>query len=259
MSSFCLGCGTSLSEGERFCGNCGRDSSLPLAAAPPDPAASFGFPPETSGKAIFSLVCGVLFLFPPSAIVAVIFGHLSLSEIRRSARRLAGRGLAIAGLVLGYMGVAITAVWVVLIAVSIPKTLQQARGGSETSAVATMRTLNTAEIAYAQAHPATGYTCSLSDLSGTWGIRGDLAQGRKNGYVFALQGCSTGKPGGPIAKYQLVAYPQTGGNSAPAFCSNESDVIKVSRNGSAKDCLRSGVDLSAGEVNHPQAWPPTSR
>ena len=66
MSSFCLGCGTSLLEGQRFCGNCGRDSSLSADAPRPDPAASFGFPPETSPKAIFQpgVRCAVSFFHP---------------------------------------------------------------------------------------------------------------------------------------------------------------------------------------------------
>jgi Domain of unknown function (DUF4190) len=60
------------------------------------------FPAQTSGKAIASLVCG-LFLFAfPLSILAVIFGHLSVSEIRKSSGRLKGEGIAIAGLVLGY-------------------------------------------------------------------------------------------------------------------------------------------------------------
>jgi len=68
---------------------------------------------ETSGKAIGSLVCGLLFFFPPSAILAVIMGHLSLSEIRRSAGRLGGRGVAIAGLVLGYAGLSFIPVLII--------------------------------------------------------------------------------------------------------------------------------------------------
>ena len=39
------------------------------------------------------------------SILAVIFGHIALSQIRHS--RQGGRGLAIAGLVLGYVGLAL--------------------------------------------------------------------------------------------------------------------------------------------------------
>ena len=103
MRSFCLGCGNSLAEGERFCGACGRDSQAGPGVAPVDPQVAFGLPPETSGKAIFSLICGILFVILPLSIVAVIFGYIALSEIRKSPGRLKGRGLAITGIVLGWL------------------------------------------------------------------------------------------------------------------------------------------------------------
>src|SRR5438270_13380196 len=103
MSSFCLGCGNSLPEGDRFCEICGKDSQAGTTAPPLDPGIAFGLPPETSGKAIFSLVAGILFLLLPFSIVAVIFGHLSLSDIRRSAGRLPGKGFAITWIALGYL------------------------------------------------------------------------------------------------------------------------------------------------------------
>ncbi len=259
MPSFCLGCGNSMLEGQRFCEVCGRDSQADPSKAPIDPAVAFGLPSETSGKAIFSLISGILFLILPFSIVAVVFGYLSLYDIRRSAGRLTGKGLAVAGIILGYVGVAVI---VGLIGLGIygwrsQRTIRADRmEAGETSVVAAVRTLNTAEIAYSQAHRDAGYTCSLSDLSSVWGISGDLARGRKNGYVFALQGCTSTKNLGPIAKYQLLAHPA--GNSktrTPVFCSDESDVIRVSRNGSAQDCLKTGKEMSDYEINHPQALP----
>lgn len=59
---------------------------------PPHPPA----PRPTNTLAIASLVCA--FLFAP---LGILFGHLSLSQIRRSGED--GRGLAIAGLVIGYV------------------------------------------------------------------------------------------------------------------------------------------------------------
>jgi hypothetical protein len=262
MSSFCLGCGKSLAEGERFCGSCGRDVSAP-ASPPVDPAVAFGLPPETSGKAIFSLISGFLILLVPFSICAVIFGYLALGEIRRSPGRLKGRGLAITGIILGYLGVAVTVgmIGAGIYSVNVAqKRMKERRASmaslvSESSPVAALRTLNTAEIAYSQAHRAQGYTCSLSDLSGAWGISKQLATGRKNGYVFQLQRCSAAKPDGPIVKYQVVAYPEGARNQGgPAYCSDQSDVIRVARNGSGNDCLTAGADLSDSELTHPQAW-----
>ncbi len=182
--------------------------------------------------------------------------------LARKSGRLTGRGWAIAGLVLGYAGVAATIAVIVAVFLfrqNAPTATLNQQMGTETSAVAAVRTLNTAEIAYAQAHPDLGYTCSLSELAGSWGVSGELAGGQKNGYVFKVQGCSPAKTNGPIAKYQVVAYPAAqhiGAN--PAFCSNESDVIKIARNGSPQDCLNIGVDLSDNEINHPQGWSKTS-
>jgi Domain of unknown function (DUF4190) len=64
------------------------------------------------------------FLFPlPCSIVAVILGHLSLSDIRRSAGRLAGRGVAIAGLVFGYVGLWFVPI-LLIAAIAIPNVLR---------------------------------------------------------------------------------------------------------------------------------------
>src|SRR6266852_2316609 len=62
---------------------------------------------KTSGKALGSLISGIfgLLLFPV-AIVAIILGHISRSEIRKSNGRLQGAGMALTGLIFGYAGIA---------------------------------------------------------------------------------------------------------------------------------------------------------
>lgn len=250
MSSFCLGCGTALAEGERFCGNCGRDceSAAPVSVIHPEVA--FGLPPENSGKAIFSLVCTILFFFPPASIVAVVFGHLSLSDIRKGSGRLKGRGMAITGLVLGYLELAAWTVFFVMVAITIPKTMRTMQSvNNRASTVSAMRTINTAEIAYAQAHRDTGYTCSLEELSHSWGIAPELAKGQSNGYAFQIQDCTSAEADGPITKYRIVASPITTDKGLPAYCSTESAVIKIARNGSIHDCLSQGKDVPAGALN----------
>jgi hypothetical protein len=62
--------------------------------------------PVTNGLAVASLVAGLLWLAWFGSIVAVILGHVALRQIKQSGGRETGNGLAIAGLVLGYMGVA---------------------------------------------------------------------------------------------------------------------------------------------------------
>ncbi len=69
--------------------------------------------PKTSALAIWSLVlsllgaCGGFF-----AAGAVICGHLALANIKASAGRLGGQGLAIAGLIIGYI---VLAVWAAIV------------------------------------------------------------------------------------------------------------------------------------------------
>jgi Domain of unknown function (DUF4190)/DUF1707 SHOCT-like domain len=62
--------------------------------------------PPTNGLAIGSMVCGIaeIFTLGFAAIPAVILGHLARGQIKRTGER--GDGMAIAGLVLGYLGLA---------------------------------------------------------------------------------------------------------------------------------------------------------
>jgi hypothetical protein len=62
-----------------------------------------GYTQETDGLAIASLVLGIVGAGIGS-ILAVIFGHIALKRIAHEGK--AGRGLAIAGLALGYAGIA---------------------------------------------------------------------------------------------------------------------------------------------------------
>jgi hypothetical protein len=63
--------------------------------------------PPTNGLAIGSLVCSLCGFIPPATILAVIFGHVARRQIRGTGQR--GDGLAIAGLIIGYIGVALWA------------------------------------------------------------------------------------------------------------------------------------------------------
>lgn len=65
-------------------------------------------PRSTSTYAVISLVAGILgwSLMPfLGSIAAIVFGHMARAEIRRSNGQLDGDGLAIAGLVLGWINV----------------------------------------------------------------------------------------------------------------------------------------------------------
>jgi len=62
-----------------------------------------------SGMAVASVVFGLLFLYGVGSVLAVILGHLAIAEINKSQGHTTGRVMAVAGLVLGYMGLAGTA------------------------------------------------------------------------------------------------------------------------------------------------------
>ncbi len=62
--------------------------------------------PKTNGLAIASLVLGIIWLFWLGSILAVIFGHIALSQTKKDPS-ISGRGMAIAGVTLGWVGVAI--------------------------------------------------------------------------------------------------------------------------------------------------------
>jgi hypothetical protein len=76
-------------------------------------------PVKTSSEAIISLISAVLGwlgFFGLGGIIAVIFGHIAKNQIRKSGGRLGGDGLATAGLILGYVNIAITLIGFCLIA-----------------------------------------------------------------------------------------------------------------------------------------------
>lgn len=62
--------------------------------------------PTMNGLAVASLVLGILWLMWVGSILALVFGYTAKSQIDRSPQPQGGRGLAIAGIVLGWVGVA---------------------------------------------------------------------------------------------------------------------------------------------------------
>ncbi|KAA0232646.1 MAG: DUF4190 domain-containing protein [Actinobacteria bacterium] len=91
---------------------------------PPPPPASqpgayyqpYGYAavPKTNGLAVASLVCGILFFCGITAIAAVVMGHIARSQIRDSGGYQTGDGMALAGLILGYVGIALAVVSIIL-------------------------------------------------------------------------------------------------------------------------------------------------
>ena len=101
--------------------------AVPAAAQPAQPAqpvwpAAAPAPARHDGLAITSLVSSLLWVMGLGSVVAVVTGHLSRSRAKQEGRE--PSGLALAGLVIGYLGVSLMVVGV-LAAVAIPVFLNQ--------------------------------------------------------------------------------------------------------------------------------------
>lgn len=87
---------------------------------PPQYAVPYGVVPgSTPGLAIASMVCGICCLFMCyfaglCGLAAVICGHMAINRISNSSVPLGGRGMAITGLVLGYLGILISVGFIVM-------------------------------------------------------------------------------------------------------------------------------------------------
>lgn len=266
----CPRCGEANAFGAKFCVECG--SPLPAepqpkgatpASAPavasgsvlglstprtlqPLPAKPLAPPAENSGKAIASLICGLFMWIFPAAVAAIILGHVSLSEIGRSAGRLKGRGIAIAGLVLGYAGLFFIPFLLIVAAIAIPNLLRARMAANEASAIGSLRAMNVAAISYSSQYR-NGFPPSLAVMDGgeAGGPSCDhaqlidlaLASGEKRGYVFTYvaagsqilrdeakaKGCTS--PGS--SSFEVHADPITRGTTGQrSFYTDQTSVIR---------------------------------
>jgi hypothetical protein len=81
-----------------------------IVSAATDPAAPdqlVGAFRETNGSAIVSVVLGVLWFAGIGSLLALVFGYKARREIKNSAGSQKGSGLATAGIILGWIGIAI--------------------------------------------------------------------------------------------------------------------------------------------------------
>jgi len=143
----------------------------------------------------------------------------------------------------------VVAIILIIAAIAIPNMMRARISANEASAVASIRTISTAETTYASTYPTIGYTCSLTELgppasgspitSSAAGILDDvLASGQKAGYQFGLQNCT----GTPRSQYTSTAVPLSVGNTGTrAFCSSTPGVINQASDGLLATCLSSGV------------------
>jgi len=199
---------------------------------------------ETSGKAVASLVLGIsVFLFSIlTGIPAIIFGHLAKSDIRKSGGRLQGDGMALAGLILGYLSVAFIPVLLMIAAIAIPNLLRARMAANEASAVGSMRIIVTAAVTYYGRYNK-GFPPDLASMGPPFGtsadsnradlLDGQLASGSRNGYVFTYRAESTSGNGAPDV-FLLTADPiSSGASGIRHFFVDQTGVIRFDENGPA--------------------------
>lgn len=102
----CSVCGLEIQDAAIKCRFCKNWLVAPNAISMNQPAP---LETTTSGLAIASLVLGITWVYWIGSIVALILGYVALREIRRNPGRIEGKGMAMAGIVLGWVGMAILA------------------------------------------------------------------------------------------------------------------------------------------------------
>jgi Domain of unknown function (DUF4190) len=85
----------------------GPPEEIVAEAADPLPPIDMAVPPpETNSAAVASVVLGALWLLGIGSVLALIFGYRARREIKSSQPPQTGAGLATAGIVLGWVGIA---------------------------------------------------------------------------------------------------------------------------------------------------------
>jgi type IV pilus assembly protein PilA len=153
----------------------------------------------------------------------------------RSARR--SRALEEAGFTLVELLIVMSVI-LILMTLAIPQMQKVIKRGNETSAIQSLRTLNSMEGQYNSQFPTHGFSCSLAALGGKAGsgaptaeaaqlIADDLASGNKAGYTFAITNCTktTVNNQDQITSYEVTAVPNTVGKTGDrGFCTDGNDI-----------------------------------
>lgn len=116
--------------------------------------------PKTSGLAIWSLVLGILSLTCFTifaAIPGVICGHKALSRIKSAGGMLNGTGLATAGLITGYIGIAWAIFFIpLMLAIAIPNFVKARNTSMENACINNQREIQAAKNEWALEQNKTG-------------------------------------------------------------------------------------------------------
>jgi hypothetical protein len=72
---------------------------------------------------------------------------------------------------------------------------------------------------------------------------GFAEHGRRNEYDFEISGCRVGNAQSRNDKYQLTAHPLA--SHLPAYCADQSGILKYEESGSTEKCLENGVPIGS--------------
>jgi len=138
----------------------------------------------------------------------------------------------------------VVAIILIIAAIAIPNLLRARIAANESSAVASVRTINTAEVTYLTAYPTVGYAANLVSLgpgavtcpatgpvqAKACLIDNTLAGGTKSGYNYAAAGV-VGATGTLLVTYSVGAAPLTFNQTGVRmFCSVEDGVVRFDPN-----------------------------
>ncbi len=131
----------------------------------------------------------------------------------------------------------VVAIILIIAAIAIPNLLRSKIAANESTAAGSVRTVNTAQVAYSMAYPTIGYASSLAVLGGNCSstvssstsaclIDSVLAGGQKSGYSYTVTNAS----GTPVTGYNVIAGPTVPNYSGVrSFCSFEDGVLRNSQ------------------------------
>jgi type II secretory pathway pseudopilin PulG len=198
---FCFKCGASMPDDATICPQCATPvQSIPTAPPPPQapqagaptpastsawlnvPPAQTQYPPQqayppqaqpypgqfqpqTDGKATASLILGILSILCfglLTGLPAIILGHISRGNIEQSRGRLTGAGMALAGLIMGYVSIISTIL--IIAAIAIPNLLRSRMAANESTAMSTVRSISVSQVTYSTTYPTQGYAPDLATL-----------------------------------------------------------------------------------------------
>ena len=108
--------------------------------------------PMNCSLALWSLVLGILAIVlsvacigPLFAIPAVICGHMAYSRIKRSAGALSGEGLALGGLITGYLSLALIPLIGIMAAIAIPNFVKARTTAQMNACISNLRQIDDAK------------------------------------------------------------------------------------------------------------------